>query len=80
MTQFDAINVVIEGKSTTDSGEYEITAVNDSGKVQEFTAGALNLNGHAMATSSMEIGEYGETITVTQEEGSRYINFGVRYQ
>ena len=75
--KFDALNVVVEGKSSTESGEYEITAVNKDGEVREFTAGALNVNGFAMATSSMEIGEYGETITVIQEENSRYLNLEV---
>lgn len=85
MVEFEASNVVVEslpdetdGTHTT-SGGYEITAVNEKGTVRTFTAGALNLNGYAFATSSMEIGEYDRKIVVTQEEGSRYLNLGVRY-
>ncbi|OYR58504.1 hypothetical protein [Halorubrum halodurans] len=73
MIEFEAINVVVE--STGD--EYEVTAVNGLNQIETFVAGALNLNGFAFATSSMEIGEYGERIMVTQEENSRYLNLDV---
>ena len=73
MTEFEAINVVVE--STGD--EYEVFAVNGMGQTETFIAGALNLNGFAFATSSMEIGEYGETIMVSQKDGSRYVNLDV---
>jgi len=85
MKEFEAINVVVESQpdkqineTHTESGGYEITAVNKNGKVKEFSAGALNLNGFAFATPSMEIGEYDETIVVEQEDGSRYINLKVQ--
>jgi hypothetical protein len=78
MNKFEAINVVIEGKGTTESGDYEITAVGSNGVVRKFTAGALNLNEFAFATSSMEIGEYNQTITITQKGGSQYLNLDVR--
>jgi len=77
MIKFEAINVVVEGKSDTKSGDYEIRGVDENGKVRDFKAGALNLNGFAFAASSMSIGEYGETVTIEQEKGSRYLNLVV---
>lgn len=77
MVEFEAIQVVIDGKNATESGEYEIRAANADGKVREFSAGALNLNGFGFATAGTEIGEYGETVTIEQADGSRYLNLRV---
>lgn len=73
MSQFEAINVVVESTGN----EYEIIGINEMGQTETFIAGALNLNGFAFATSSMEIGEHNETILIQQENGSRYVNLEV---
>jgi hypothetical protein len=79
--EFEAINVVVESlpdekvsETHTKTGGYEITAAGEDGTVRTFSAGALNLNGYAFATSSMEIGEYNRLVTVEQKDGSRYVN------
>lgn len=73
MIEFEAINVMVE--STGD--EYEVTGINGLGQTETFIAGALNLNGFGFATSSAEIGEYGEVVVINQEPGSRYLDIRV---
>jgi hypothetical protein len=71
--KIEAMQVFIEGKG--DKENYEITAIDaETQKVHTILAGALNLNGYAFATSGLDMGEYGKTITLEQESGSRYLN------
>jgi len=87
MTEFEATHVVIEvlpddhvSETHTESGGYRVDGINSDGESRQFHAQALNLNGFAFATSSMEIGEYRQTITIEQEIDGGYLNLEVEHE
>lgn len=71
--EYQNVTITDEGERPT---QYRVYCFKDNINNPEavLTAGALNLNGYAFATSGFEIGEYKHTVRVTREEGSRYVN------
>lgn len=75
--RFEALQVVIT-REDQDS-DYEIRAIDSDGVKKTFHAGALNINGMAMATGGLEIGEYrGAVIIEKDRPDSRYLNLNLQ--
>ena len=67
----------IDGNITRNGG-YKVRVIDMDQKHIEMTASALNLNGFAFGVSdSMDIGEYNQSIILTQETEGGYLNLEV---
>jgi hypothetical protein len=83
-TKIEAMNVVIERQpdevdgTITRNGGYEVLAIDSDQNRVELTASALNLNGFGFGVSEcMDIGEYNQTVVLTQEIDGGYLNLEV---
>ncbi|UBF22683.1 hypothetical protein HRTV-25_gp102 [Halorubrum tailed virus 25] len=84
-TRVEAMNVVIERQedevdgNITRNGGYKIYAIDSDQRREELTACALNLNGFAFGVSECaDIGEYNQTVIVTQETEGGYADLEVK--
>jgi hypothetical protein len=84
-TEIEAMNVVIERQEDevngnhTKNGGYKVYAIDSDQRREELTASALNLNGFAFGVSDcMDIGEYNQTVVLTQEIDGGYLNLEVQ--
>jgi len=65
-----------------DGDEYQLDVYDfQNNEHTTLRAGALNINGFAMATSSLEIGEFNQRITVYKDGmDTRYADIEVEYE